>query len=319
VPVVAGPPRRDPVVERATTISVVRLDDGDDVAAKQVTAAAALVDVVHVLRLYLVPFVAPLLEQSPRPKLVLDVDDVESMTRRRMGDVDEAARFERLEARYLPLFDRVVACSDADAALLAERYALSDVSVVPNAVRQPVAVDSAVPAHDLLFVGNLSYGPNVEAARWLCMEVLPLLGDTTVALVGSQPAAPVRALAADPRVTVAADVDDITPWYAASRIAVAPLQAGGGTRTKIAEAFVHQRPVVATPVGAEGWGWDGEDGPVVSAASPADFARACRRLLDDPPLAASLAGAGADVAMRTATVDAVAPAIDDLVRRTLVR
>ena len=51
-----------------------------------------------------------------------------------------------------------------------------DVSVVPNAVpgprRSPAHRERAI---DLLFVGNLSYAPNVEAGEWLCSQMRPLL------------------------------------------------------------------------------------------------------------------------------------------------
>ena len=55
-----------------------------------------------------------------------------------------------------------------------------------------------------------------------------------------------------PGVAVLADVPDVTPYYAAARLAVAPIRAGGGSRIKILEAFAHDRPVVSTRIGAEG-------------------------------------------------------------------
>ena len=49
------------------------------------------------MRLSLAPFLDVVLDQERRPACVLDVDDVESSTRRRFGDVEEADRYERLE------------------------------------------------------------------------------------------------------------------------------------------------------------------------------------------------------------------------------
>ena len=53
---------------------------------------------VFAMRLYLAPLLDVLLDRDQRPALVLDVDDIESQTQRELGQVEEASRFERLEA-----------------------------------------------------------------------------------------------------------------------------------------------------------------------------------------------------------------------------
>jgi glycosyltransferase involved in cell wall biosynthesis len=281
-------------------------------AAEAVAAAADGCGVVHTMRLYLAPLLDGLLDRPGRPTLVLDLDDVESTVNRRLGRLGEAERYERLEAYYLPRFDRVITCSRRDARSVASRYGLAVVTPVPNAARLPDAPSSPTGRHDLLFVGNLSYPPNVDAACWLCQEVVPLLDGATVALVGSRPAPAVRALADGRRVTVAADVPDVGPWYMGASVAVVPLHAGGGTRTKVLEAFAHRRPVVATTVGAEGLDIRGADAAILLADTPQDFATACRRLLDDPRLAARLASRGEVVVRNSATVEVVGESIDRL-------
>jgi glycosyltransferase involved in cell wall biosynthesis len=285
-------------------------------AAGEVERRAEGMAAVHVLRLYLAPLLDPLFDAARRPPIMLDVDDIESVVHRRLGEDAEADRFERLESWYLPRVDHVITASQTDERALAHRHGLRAVTTVPNAVRRPHDA-GPMGTHDILFVGNLSYRPNIDAARWFCNEVLPLLAGVRVALVGGAPHASVIALAADSRVTVAADVADVSPWYAQTSVVVAPLLAGGGTRTKVTEAFVHRRPVVATPVGVEGLAWNGEDGPVLVAESPADFAAACRRLLDDSDLAASLAGRGEQAVLAAATVEAVVPTIGGVLRRVL--
>jgi glycosyltransferase involved in cell wall biosynthesis len=287
--------------------------------SRSVVEASRGVALVLVMRLYLAPFLdALLLDGARRPAIALDVDDLESVTQRALGQAEEASRFERLERTYLPELDRVFVCCDEDARQVEDRYEPRSVSVVPNAVRPPASegADSAAP-HDLLFVGNLSYAPNADGARWLCAEVLPLLADATVALVGSRPTSDVRRLESDGRVTVAADVPDVAPWYRAASVAVAPLRQGGGTRIKILEALAHWRPVVATTLGARGLGVAGRDGPVLTEDTAAGFASACRRLLDDGDAAARLAQRGREMVLATATVDTVAPLIERVALDTL--
>ena len=265
------------------------------------------------MRLYLAPLLDELLDRPRRPALVLDVDDVESLTQRSLGHLEEASRFERLERVYLPLLDRVIACSTDDADRLADLHELRETVVVPNAIRPPASGGGRLLAHhDLVFVGNLSYRPNADGARWLCREVLPRLEGPTVALVGSRPGQDVLELAADCRVTVAGDVPDVAPWYRSASVAVVPVRTGGGTRIKVLEALAHRRPVVATTEGARGLELAGSDGPVLTADTADAFAAACRRLLDDPILAARLAERGAEAVLTVCSVDAVAPLVETL-------
>ena len=70
-------------------------------------------------------------------------------------------------------------------------------------------------------------------------------------LVGKDPAPAVSALA-DGSIEVTGTVADVNPYIARSRVVVAPLRAGGGTRLKIMEALDVGRPVVATALGCEG-------------------------------------------------------------------
>jgi glycosyltransferase involved in cell wall biosynthesis len=277
--------------------------------AEVVADAAAGCEAVHVMRLYLAPFLDALLARSRRPRLVLDLDDIDSAVQRSLGYAEEANGYDRLASHYLPRFDHLITCSAADARLVAERYGAPEVTPVSNAVRLPQAFPAAPGLHDLVFVGNLSYPPNVEAACWLCREVAPRMRGVTIAIVGSRPASAVRALPHE-GITVASDVPDVGPWYAGARVAVAPLQTGGGTRIKVLEALAHRRPVVATTRGAEGLDFTG--GPLVIADSPDEFAAACRRLLDDRDEAQRLASRGEAMVRESATVDLVAGSIERL-------
>ena len=68
---------------------------------------------VVAMRLYLAPLLDVLLDWDQRPALVLDVDDIESQSQRELGHLEEASRFERLEAVYLPSLDRVIVDGEA--------------------------------------------------------------------------------------------------------------------------------------------------------------------------------------------------------------
>jgi glycosyltransferase involved in cell wall biosynthesis len=80
---------------------------------------------------------------------------------------------------------------------------------------------------------------------------------------------------------------------------------GSGIKNKILEALAMGRPVVATPLGAEGVAAEpGSD--LVIAEGPEAFARAVLDLLADPRRAAAMAGRGRALVERQYTWDACA-------------
>jgi glycosyltransferase involved in cell wall biosynthesis len=86
-------------------------------------------------------------------------------------------------------------------------------------------------------------------------------------------------------------VDDPTSLLAESAVTVVPLHAGGGMRVKILDAWTWGLPVVSTTVGAEGTSHTpGKN--ILIADTPAAFAEAVVRVLQNPTLAHQLAEAG---------------------------
>jgi glycosyltransferase involved in cell wall biosynthesis len=263
-------------------------------------------DAVHVLRLYLAPFAERILESldGARPFTSIDVDDDDAAVCMQLGLTDEAARFERLARYSLPRFDLVVTASADEPGRLA----------IPNAVAPPARVDA--PARDapwptLLLVGDLGYRPNADAALRLCDEILPALRavapEARALVVGNRPPAAVQALAERPGVVVTGRVESVAPWYAEADVAVVPLAAGSGCRTKIVEAFAHRVPVVSTAAGAAGLGLG--DGVLLEAESADEFVAAVLRLHRDAALRRAIVDAAEDAFRRRFSIDVVAETI----------
>lgn len=273
-------------------------------------AGGARFDTVVVLRSYLAPYAAPFLAGSSWR--LLDLDDDERLTLGRLSELyarrgqperallaaAEAAKYAVHERAWLPRFDLLLAASEVHEAAIRERHPGLAVSVVPNTVEVPETVRRAPrsPTLRLLFVGNLGYEPNVDAALWIAGELVPRLrrdgSPVELRVAGSHPLPEVVALAG-PGITICADPTDLAPHYAWADLALAPIRAGGGTRIKILEAFAAGVPVVATPIGAEGLAvQDGEH--LLLADDSNDFATACRRIQGDSLLGARLAANALD-------------------------
>jgi glycosyltransferase involved in cell wall biosynthesis len=86
-------------------------------------------------------------------------------------------------------------------------------------------------------------------------------------------------------------LEDSAQAFAEGSVLLVPLRIASGVRMKILEAWARGVPVVATPTALAGLeAKDGRDALV--AADPASFARALKRLKDEPGLAASLVEGG---------------------------
>ncbi len=110
-------------------------------------------------------------------------------------------------------------------------------------------------------------------------------------IVGRNPGARVRELAAHPGVEVTGTIDDVRPSIGEAAVYVVPLRAGSGTRIKIFEALAMGKAVVSTTVGAEGLALE-SGRHFLAADTPHDFAHSVIRLLRDPARRQALGDAG---------------------------
>lgn len=210
-------------------------------------------------------------------------------------------KLRRLEAESARRYRHHVLCSQEDAEVLTQRYGALDVAVVPSGFDASHFVASTPPVPRdpgrILFLGSMSYGPNVDGVVRFCREVLPGLRarrpGLVLEIVGRDPAPEVLALAAE-GVEVTGEVPDVRPYLERTGALVVPLEIGGGTRLKIVEALALGTPVVSTTIGAEGLGLvDGVHLRLADGA--AAFAAATEELLDDRERAERLGSAGREL------------------------
>ncbi len=150
----------------------------------------------------------------------------------------------------------VVSCDDL---VRSERARLRrHTVVVPNGVDcSTVTAKSTYEAAKplLLFTGDMSFQPNVDAALFLANEVFSEIRreypEAELRFVGRNPDPRIQALA-QTGVVVAGAVPDMLPYLHAATVYVAPHFTGAGTRTKLLEAMAAGLPIVTTTVGIEG-------------------------------------------------------------------
>ena len=207
----------------------------------------------------------------------------------------EAAAARRVERRWLPSADLVVACTGADLAALAAAAGgpLAAGAIVPNGVDLDAVAPSPAPrGRRALFLGSLDYAPNVDGITWFARAVWPAVvaaePTATLTVAGHRPAPEVLALGSLPGIEVVGPVPDAPACVAAHDVVVVPLRIGTGSRLKALEAMAAARPVVGTTVGLEGLPTDG----ALVADDPAALAAAVVAVLRDPDRAAAVGAAG---------------------------
>ncbi len=107
----------------------------------------------------------------------------------------------------------------------------------------------------IVFTGAMDYWANVDAVKWFAVNVFPHIIKNFPALkfyiVGSRPSKEVEALASN-AIVVTGVVDDIRPYLAHAKLAVAPLRIARGIQNKVLEAMAMGKYVVATSAAMEG-------------------------------------------------------------------
>lgn len=257
---------------------------------------------------------------------VLDVRDVESRLRLEMARVtrdrphqvllasEESSRqLAALELAAMRNCDAIWTCTRDDKQTLVELYPITAdrIFVLPNAVVDPGPAALSVPER-IVFIGNLRYFPNVEAAEFIVSELAPALRaarpQLQVLLAGARPDEALLTSARAAGVAVADTPQDIEPYWSKSILA-APLHLGGGSRVKILEAFVRGCPVVSTAKGAEGL--PAEPGRhYLLAESAEEYVEAVGRLLDDHAFRETLTAAAREFALEHNSIPAVSDAFE---------
>lgn len=221
-----------------------------------------------------------------------------------------AIMMRRWQPRFANFFGLCVTMSDADRRLLLSANKSLRVEVSANGVDTnhyrplPDEGDTA----ELLFIGNMGYEPNVDAAIYFCHEVLPLIrreiADTRLWIVGINPATSVRRLEGN-GVFVTGGVPDVIPYYKRSKVCVVPLRAGSGTRLKVLEAMALARPVVSTSIGCEGLDLVGGEHILIADDSKL-FAEQAVRLLKRNELRARIAAKAREFVVASYDWDVIA-------------
>jgi len=227
----------------------------------------------------------------------------------------EYKRVRRYETDIFSCFDHKTIITKIDKDLLFHPENQTIV-VVPNGVDtdffQPQTCQKQF---DLLFTGNMSYLPNIQAAEYLVKKILPFLvkkyPDIRIALCGTTPSPRVSALQGK-NVIVTGWVEDIRLYYAQSRIFIAPMQLGTGLQNKLLEAMAMQIPCVASSLASNPLNVVSYK-EVLVCEDVQDYVKAIDRLLSDTELYKSIAVNGYEFVKKNYNWDSTTQILEKLI------
>ncbi|AKV66670.1 Glycosyltransferase [Microcystis panniformis FACHB-1757] len=200
--------------------------------------------------------------------------------------------YQKLELNYANQAEATVVVTEDEKQVLSS-LGVNNVWVIPN-IHEEIFLSEKV-AFDqrsgLVFIGSYNHPPNIDAVKWLCLEIMPLVWasrpDIIVNLLGSNLKDEVKELAND-QVVVTGYVPEVEPYFQKNRIFVAPLRFGAGMKGKIGQSLSLGLPTITTRIGAEGMGLiDHQD--VLIADTAEEFAQAVIELYDNMELWQKLA------------------------------
>jgi glycosyltransferase involved in cell wall biosynthesis len=163
----------------------------------------------------------------------------------------ESKRMKRFENLAYEFFDNHIIISESDRNHISH-IENSKINVIPNGIDtiffSPIITKKT---YDLIFVGNLSYLPNVQAAKYISKEIVPLLKrkipNIKILIAGSNPTRQILKLSND-NIKISGWVHDIRETYCSGKVFFAPLTIGSGLQNKLLEAMSLKIPSVTSPL-----------------------------------------------------------------------
>ena len=253
--------------------------------------------------------VAEYLRYKKIPK-ALDYQDIFSYGMKRRADIAspitrpiynmEYRRLARYEAAIFNDFDVRTIISEPDRKLFPHEKR-DEILIIPNGVDHDFfKPQEREKRYDLVFTGNMSYPPNVNAVEYLANEILPIVWksrpETTLYIAGATPDPKVKKAASD-RIIVSGWLNDIRDAYAQSRVFIAPMRIGTGLQNKLLEAMSMRLPAITSPLANASLGAKPNE-EILIGSNAQEMAQHILTLLTDTQKAAQIAQAGFDFTNR---------------------
>lgn len=193
------------------------------------------------------------------------------------------------ETKNWPLFDLRTTVSNEDKKLMQSRCD-GEIYTIANGVNfdniEPVECNN-ISSSKILFMGHLSYWPNIQGIKYYLNEIHPLIirqdDKIKLCIAGRNPDEEIIELTNRNNIECIADPLDMYNIAKNCILTIVPLLSGGGTRIKIIHSMAMGLPVVTTSLGSQGLGVENRKHILIND-DPASFANSILEVINDPEL-----------------------------------
>jgi glycosyltransferase involved in cell wall biosynthesis len=198
-----------------------------------------------------------------------------------------AQRIECFESATMNQYDLLVPITKRDQEHFIRMGNTRPVWVCPSGLEWELSDNQIVPGWNcsLFFLGSLDWKPNQEGLLWFVSEVFPALQnlhpDLKLYIAGRNAPLWFCHKVNLPGIVFCGEVTDAREFIMSKGILVAPYFSGGGMRVKIVEAMALGKPVITTPLGAEGLDVNHNEN-IIIANSAIDYLEQIEKLLKFP-------------------------------------
>lgn len=174
----------------------------------------------------------------------------------------EYLRLKKFEAKIINEVDKVIVLSEEDKSTLNEisnvkegKFTKIPIPIESNFIKKNGLKNENF--YNILFLGTLSWFPNVQGIEWFVEKVVPLLDKEgfkyNLYIVGKDPSEKLKNISkTNDKIIVTGFVNDVNEYIEKCDFMVVPLFIGSGMRVKILESMSKNIPVISTSIGCEG-------------------------------------------------------------------
>lgn len=231
----------------------------------------------------------------------------------------ETTRLKRYEHQIFDAFDNHTIISEQDKNLIVH-LKNDTIKIIPNGVDYDLFKfqENAVKKYDLLFTGNMAYPPNIDSVVYLVNEIMPLVWkkypNVKLVIAGAEPDKKVLQLASK-NIEITGWVKDITTYYAAAKIFIAPMQIGTGLQNKLLEAMAMKIPCVTSQLANNALGAEHQN-TILIGNQPEEYCQHIVSLLENKQLYSNIAEAGYNFVRKNYTWEGTTKKLSDLITNT---
>lgn len=209
-------------------------------------------------------------------------------------------KLKKIEISAVKNVNYIICCSLIDKVFFKKYIKKKDnIFYVPNGVN----IDKSIKKNksfslnkSILFMGQLSYGPNIDALKYYINEIHPQIKkeiqNIELIIIGKGENYWLKKCAEkDKYIKVLGFVPDVSSYINKSTVCICPVRYGSGTRLKILEYMSAFKPVVSTSKGAEGIITKSKKN-ILIANNSKEFSSSVIQLLNNAKLASTIGNNG---------------------------